>query len=348
MVVVKVKVVLAPLDTAAVNCGLTVLLADVLLRIGQFERANRARAVLDVADERLDLGIVDSGRRRAHIAEVNPANTGHHAAEVLNVHRAAEALAQKDRVLVDFLRNAAVGEDIGEVQLATNLEDAPDFLEDLLFHGRQVNDAVGDDHVDRPVGNGGKVLDVAFNELDVVIELRSHLSLVAFSERKLIGVHVDADHLALGPNELACQIHIATGAAPQVEHGATLERRRKRATATVEARGDFLGNLSQHISDVPRQAIGAAAARVGGHLAAVVDGHLAVVFLDLLANVAHISPFLLILACCYAIAKSYDYNAIIANCPIVTIRFSPESSLEGNAFPLFGKALRLCQFRVIY
>ena len=63
MVVVKVKVVLAPLDTAAVNCGLTVLLADVLLRIRQFERADRARAVLDVADKRLDLGIVDSGRR---------------------------------------------------------------------------------------------------------------------------------------------------------------------------------------------------------------------------------------------------------------------------------------------
>ena len=66
---------------------------------------------------------------------------------------------------------------------------------------------------------------------------------MALGERKLIGVHVNAYNLALGADELARQVDVATGAAAQVEHGAAFERRRERASATIETRGDFLGDL---------------------------------------------------------------------------------------------------------
>ena len=207
MVVVEVEVVLGALDAAVVDGGLTVFLADVLLDVGQLERTNRALGELDVADKRLDLVVVDRCRTRLDVAEVLPAAPAHQAAEVLDVHRSAQALADEQRAAADLFGYAAIGEDVGEVELSAVGEHAPDFVEDGLLVGGEVDNAVGDDDVDGAVLDAELVecLDVALLELDVVITpLLGHLGVVCLGDGELIGVHVDADDLAGRADELGC------------------------------------------------------------------------------------------------------------------------------------------------
>ena len=56
--------------------------------------------------------------------------------------------------IAGVLRDFRVDDDVGDLQPPAGLEDTVDLVEDGVLVGHEVNDAVGDQYVDRLVGNG--------------------------------------------------------------------------------------------------------------------------------------------------------------------------------------------------
>ena len=105
-------------------------------------------------------------------------------------------------------------DDIADRKAAAGREHAERFATHLLLVRRQVDDAVGQDHVDRGVGDG-QVLDLAETELDVV---RAHALLGGPRALQHLGRHVDADHAAGGADSLRREEAVDAAAAAEVEH----------------------------------------------------------------------------------------------------------------------------------
>ena len=282
---------------AQVARDLAVVLLGVF-RALRLDGAHRARGERREPELRLkrQVGDVDILHRGAHVAF--PAVLCQHAAEVVDVHRAAQALAAKHRVGAQLVGHAAVAEHVGEVQLAARLQHTEDFGEHLVFKRRQVDHAVGDDQVNRAVLDAElfQVLDEARLELHVGMfepELFRLLVLVFLRNGKLLGGHVDADDAPGRPHELREHVHIAPRAAAQIDHRRAGKCRRNRRAASVEALDDLVGDVGHHVEHVLRRALGRAAACVGLQVVGAAQ-RLAVVLAHLSANVVllvcHYSP----------------------------------------------------------
>ena len=247
--------------------GLPVVLVAIFQPVC-FDGAHGARGEAHEAEFGLErqiahVNVVDDG------AQVGfPPVLGHHATEVLDVQRAAEALAAQHGVVAQLIGNAAIAEHVGEVQLAAGLQHAVDLGEDLVFERRQVDDAVRHHQIDRVILDAelGEVFDEARAEIDVrdVEAEATRLFILVFAGDVELGVgHVDADDAAGRSYQLRKDIHVATHAAAQIDHGAALERGRDGAAATVEAVHDLVGDIGHHVEHVFGRRVGGAAARVG-------------------------------------------------------------------------------------
>ena len=183
-----------------------------------------------------------------------------------------------------MVRDAAVGEDVGEEELAAGLQDAEDLGEHPRLVRRQVDDAVRDHQVDGFVrdAGAGEVLDIALAEVDVGGVETEPASLrvdVLPRDVELLVGHVETDYEALGSHQLRRHVDVATGAAAQVEHRPALEPHRQRGATAVKPAQDLVVDLAYDLRLVWRQGVGGAARR--GLEVAGLGEHLAVVLLDL-------------------------------------------------------------------
>jgi hypothetical protein len=162
---------------------------------------------------------------------------------------------------------AAIGVNVGEVELPARLQRAPDLIQHRRLVLAQVDHAVGDDHVDaaRRDAGGGQILDPALHEPCVGGGVAEHLGvrgLMVPRHRQLLGRGVDADDLALRPHELRQHEGVAAGAAAQVEHGHALKPFRRDQTAAIIPLRHLMMDPGKRLADVEGRR-GGVAARAG-------------------------------------------------------------------------------------
>src|SRR5438093_6094275 len=88
----------------------------------------------------------------------------------------------------NFGLDFAAGDDVGDGEAATGLEDSEGFAQDLSFVGREIDHAVGDDYVHGVVGQRD-VLDLALEKFHV---FGSRFALVLVCQGKHFVGHVEA------------------------------------------------------------------------------------------------------------------------------------------------------------
>jgi hypothetical protein len=69
------------------------------------------------------------------------------------VERAREALAEQHRIALQLGGHAAIGEDVGEIELAARLQTRKISRKDPRLVGREIHHAVRHDDVDARVGD---------------------------------------------------------------------------------------------------------------------------------------------------------------------------------------------------
>ena len=89
-----------------------------------------------------------------------------------------------------------------------------DAIKDAVLVGGKIDHAVGDDHVDRVVGQRD-VLDLALEELDV---LRPGFAFVLVGQGQHLVGHVDADGPARWPDPLRGEQDIDPAARAEIQH----------------------------------------------------------------------------------------------------------------------------------
>ena len=110
--------------------------------------------------------------------------------------------------------NLAARDHVGNGEAPAGLQHAEGLAQDAVLVRRQVDHAVGNDHVHRVVGQRD-VLDLALQELDV---LDARLPLVLARQGQHLVGHVEAVGLAAGRNPPGRQQHVDAAAAAQVQH----------------------------------------------------------------------------------------------------------------------------------
>ena len=129
-------------NTSVVADELTVILSRILDEVRKLHGPDGVGSVADVADPFLDLPVVDRHVGAGHHAVIVPSCLVQHAAEVLHVHAASQALAEEHGIVVYFVRHPSVCKNVAEVQLPAVLQDAPDLAEYLLLFVGEVDHAV--------------------------------------------------------------------------------------------------------------------------------------------------------------------------------------------------------------
>jgi hypothetical protein len=213
--------------------------------------------------------------------------------QVVQQRRAGDAARVEHRIVAHLLRQLGAGDDIGDRQPTTGLQYAEGLAEDLGLVRRQVDHAVGDDHVGGVVGHR-QVLDFAQAKLDV-------------RERALLGIgagladhgrrHVDADDRPVAPTSARSEKGIEAAAAAQIHHHFTRSKTgdRTRISAseahvrTVRHGREIRGGIAEAGGDqrVDGDVVGdtAASRRLAAALARVAGlGHLGVTVPHLLAD----------------------------------------------------------------
>lgn len=198
VVVIKNKIMGEAGYRAVVGCHLAKVFADVF-EAGELEGANRHRAEIYTAGLSGDLRVIQGDGAPGYRAVIQAANGTEQAAKVLAVERATEALAIKQRIVLQAFRYPPVGEYIGEIQLATGLEHAKDLRKNALLVRGEVDDTVGDDQIKRVVGDaaGSQIFDVSVPEIDICsveAELPCMGVTVFASDGQLFIGHVNADN----------------------------------------------------------------------------------------------------------------------------------------------------------
>lgn len=124
-----------------------------------------------------------------------------------------------------------------------------------------------------------QVFDIALVERDVgaIVAEALHMPVEgALGDVKLLGGHVDAMHEAVGADELAHQVDVASGTAAQVDDGGAGEGLGDGKAATVEAIKNIGVHVLEPLKDARRGLAGGAAGvgleigALGQHLAVVV------------------------------------------------------------------------------
>ena len=108
---------------------------------------------------------------------------------------ASQALRDQFLVLADRIGHAAVGGDVGNIELPALLENPVDRFEDKILARREVDDAVGNDEVYALVRNGLSYFDEVLVEGRIratIAKPAGHLGSVLAGDRELFVGHVDA------------------------------------------------------------------------------------------------------------------------------------------------------------
>ena len=104
-----------------------------VVSVGALYGANRVRGEPDASQFRGNLEVAHVQRRRFHVVECAEPVLRQNTTEVFDVKRARKAFSAQNGVVVEFRRHAPIGEDVGEIQLATWFEHARYFGEHLVF-----------------------------------------------------------------------------------------------------------------------------------------------------------------------------------------------------------------------
>ena len=148
-----------------------------------------------------------------------------------------------------LLRRLAREDDVGRPQPPARLQHAMSLAQDGVLVGREVDDAVGDDDVERRVGEG-HVLHLAEAEAHV---LGADAAGVATGKLDHVGAHVEADDAALRAHLLRREEAVEAAAAAQVEHRlALVQAGDGRRVAAAERREDVLRQVAQLFGGVQR------------------------------------------------------------------------------------------------
>ena len=158
------------------------------------------------------LGPVDP--RRLHVDRLE-AGLAELAAILAFLERARHAADPQLDAAADHGRHLAPYHDVRDGEPAAGLQDAERLGEHAVLVGRQVDDAVRDDHVHGVVGQRDG-LDLALEELDVA---HAGLALVLARQGEHLVGHVEAVRLAGGPDAPGRQQHVDAAARAEIEHG---------------------------------------------------------------------------------------------------------------------------------
>src|SRR2546430_4349144 len=137
-------------------------------------------------------------------------------------------------------------DDVGDGEPAPRPQHAERFGKDAVLVRREIDDTVGDDDVDGPVGQRD-VLDLASQELDV---LDVRLPLVVSRQREHLVGHVQPVRLARRPYPLGGQEDVDASTRAEVQHRLPWpEVGERRRVAAAERRGDRLRGKPRRLAD---------------------------------------------------------------------------------------------------
>ncbi len=140
------------------------------------------------------------------------------AAQALDVvglaDRATDATLVERLVVAQLLRKV-LDNHVRDEHAAAGFQDAGDLGEDAILLRREVNHAIGDDPVDRPVLHR-ELLDEALADLGIVEPRLCDAGPCAVEH---LGGHVDADDAARRADPTGCQQHVQTGPAAEIDDG---------------------------------------------------------------------------------------------------------------------------------
>ena len=197
-------------DAAVIDHRLTVVFAG-RLQVVQLEQPIGGGVEAGIAQFGGQLGVGDGDRPVFHQTRVGKAVALGQVMEVVPVQRAAQAFAVEQLIFAQRGRQAAVGIDVGEVQLAAFLQQAIGLAQHAVLVRREVDHAVGDDHVEAGIAQaqGIEVFDIALAKLDIgKAELLGVVLQMGVGHRQLLDGHVHANHLALAAHQLRQQVAV--------------------------------------------------------------------------------------------------------------------------------------------
>mmetsp|Transcript_134688 Transcript_134688/g.200438 ORF Transcript_134688/g.200438 Transcript_134688/m.200438 type:complete len:298 (-) Transcript_134688:261-1154(-) len=236
------------LHASLVNDGLPVIFT-VRLQIIEFPQSVRRRIELQGIVSRrreqpFDAGVLNGNRIVLHQARIRETDLAGHVFEIVPIQSTRQAFSPQDFIVLQLLRHATVGVDVGKVEFATRLEQIQTLLQDGFLIGTQVDNAVGNDNVK---GSGFQVeirqcLQVPLSEFDVG---KSKLVRVVVQmlgrHGELFFRHVHADDFSGRTDQLTGDVDVTPGAASQIQHVAPLEGVLRKTQSAAVVLGDDLG-----------------------------------------------------------------------------------------------------------
>src|SRR5580692_8957717 len=137
------------------------------------------------------------------------------AAVVVFFQGSGDATDPGQHALADLGQNFAAGHDVGDGETAARLEHAEGFTQNFIFVGGEIDYAVGNDDVDRIVGQRD-VFDFTFQEFDIV---DGGLAFVVVGEGQHFVGHVEAVGFACRPDAAGGEQHVDAAAGSEIEDG---------------------------------------------------------------------------------------------------------------------------------
>src|SRR5215468_3883733 len=170
---------------------------------------------------------------RLHVDSLE-AGLGKLIAVLLLLERAGHAADPELDALANGRRHLAAHHDVGHGKATAGLEHAKGFGQHTILVGREVDHAIGDDHIHAGLGQGD-LLDLALEELRV---LDARLALVVAGEGEHLVRHVESVGFAGGPDAPGGEKHVDAAPRAQIQHGlAGLELGERRGIAAAKRGG---------------------------------------------------------------------------------------------------------------
>src|SRR5271157_719102 len=202
---------------------------------------------------------VDAGGFDRDLVEAGGSQLG---AILVFFERAGNAADPQQDAAADFGEHPAFGDNVGNGQAAAGFENAEGFGQYAVLVGREVDDAIGNNDIDRVVGQGN-VFDFAFEELGVV---HAGLLFVLVGEGQHFVGHVEAVGFAAGRDAPRREQDVDAAAASEVEDCFAGFQFGQRGGVAAAERGQHggLGELAGLFGVVEVAGDGVAAIEAGG------------------------------------------------------------------------------------
>src|SRR5437867_10316580 len=227
------------------------------------EGAHEAAAVFP---RRLDVHGLESGQRQQPAVFTLFQGTGNASNLTLHLHS-------------HLISNRSPAHDVRNGKPPARLQDPKRLSEHTPFVGREIDYAVGDDHIDRILGQW-HIFDFSLEKLDI---LRPRFALVLARELQHLVRHIETVGLSCRTDPPGREQNVDPASGSEVEDGfAFAELREHRGIAAAERRGHGLLRKGAELL---------AFIKVGGYGIAAWDrfpSHASVLFFDCFADVAHI------------------------------------------------------------